>query len=160
MTRAGTASRALLLVLAGGLVAGALDITDACVYWGYKKDVPAMRVMQSVASGVLGKEAYNGGAATAALGLLLHFFISICASIFFYAVARRLRALVRHAVISGILYGLAFYYLMTFVVVPLSASPGRPFLEWNGYFTHTIFFGLPIALFSRWAIRSRQGEHI
>jgi hypothetical protein len=149
ISRTAVRTRTLYTILLAGLVAGALDITDACVWWGYKADVPAMRILQSVASGLLGAESYEGGAATAALGLALHFFISICAAAFFYAASRRIPLLVRHAVPSGILYGLAFYFLMTFVIVPLSAAPRSPHLEWNGFFTHTILFGLPIALICR-----------
>jgi hypothetical protein len=57
----------------------------------------------------------------------------------------------------GLLYGFAFYVLMTFVVVPLSAVPMRrpPHMELNGLFTHTCLFGLPIALIVRWGLLPR-----
>jgi hypothetical protein len=59
-------------VLLGGLVAGALDISYAWAFWALKAGVPAMRIFQSVAKGLLGPASYRGGATTAALGLLLH----------------------------------------------------------------------------------------
>ena len=36
----------LLFVLAGGLVAGTLDIVYACVFWGLKRDVPVQRILR------------------------------------------------------------------------------------------------------------------
>ena len=55
-------------VLAGGLLAGALDITYACVFWAVKADLPPTRIFQSVAAGLLGEASFEGGAATAAAG--------------------------------------------------------------------------------------------
>lgn len=46
-----TASRPWAYVLAGGLVAGALDILYACGFWWWKAGVPAPRILQSVAAG-------------------------------------------------------------------------------------------------------------
>jgi len=41
-----SAASPLRYVLAGGLVAGALDITYACVFWAIKAGVPAQRIFQ------------------------------------------------------------------------------------------------------------------
>src|SRR6185436_4079530 len=54
-------------VAAGGLLAGAFDIAYACIYWGIAADVPAQRIFQSVARGLLGKAAFEGGWGTALL---------------------------------------------------------------------------------------------
>jgi hypothetical protein len=69
-----------LWVLLGGFIAGALDIVFAIVFWALKADVPALRILQSVAAGLLGKESFRGGLLTAALGLMLHFLIAISMS--------------------------------------------------------------------------------
>ena len=82
-------SRPLRFVLAGGLVAGALDITYACVFWAIKAGVPAERIFQSVAAGLLGKDSFSGGWPTALLGLGLHFFIATTMSVTYFLVARR-----------------------------------------------------------------------
>jgi hypothetical protein len=63
-------------VLLGGLVAGTFDITYACTFWYLKRGVLPKRVLQSVASGLLGDASFTGGGRTAALGLVLHFFIA------------------------------------------------------------------------------------
>ena len=73
--------RSALLVLAGGLVAGTFDITYACVYWAIKIGAPPTRIFQSVARGLLGPASFRGGAATAALGLFLHYFIAVTMSV-------------------------------------------------------------------------------
>ncbi|HET9766226.1 MAG TPA: hypothetical protein VFS60_05235, partial [Thermoanaerobaculia bacterium] len=63
----------LRAVLFGGLTVGILDITDAIVFWFLRADAPPMRILQSVAAGLLGRQAARaGGWPTALLGLLLH----------------------------------------------------------------------------------------
>jgi hypothetical protein len=142
-------SSALRGVLLGGAIAGALDMTYAVVFFSLR-DVPAMRVFQSVASGVLGQAAYSGGAPTALLGLALHFFIAITAAATFYAVSLRFGWLVRHAIVSGVVFGLCVFAVMNFVIVPLSAFPQKlvfrqPVLTFN-LLVHMFLVGLPIAL--------------
>ncbi len=56
----------LTFVLAGAIVAGTLDIVYACVFWALKSNVPAQRILQSVAAGLLGDASFKGGAGTAA----------------------------------------------------------------------------------------------
>jgi hypothetical protein len=139
----------LRAALLGGLVAGTLDITDAFVVW-YLREVSPARVLRGIAGGVLGSDARTGGAWVPALGAFLHYFISCAAAAFYYRASVLLPALRARPVSSGIAYGGAFYLLMTFVIVPLSAAPGNETLTWNGLFAHTILFGLPIALVTRY----------
>ena len=87
MPRTDVGSRRWGFVLAGGLVAGTLDIVYACVFWALKADVPVQRILQSVAAGLLGQESFQGGASTAALGLGLHYFIATSMSVVYYLVA-------------------------------------------------------------------------
>jgi len=138
-------------VLAGGLLAGALDITYACLFWAIKADLPPTRIFQSVAAGLLGKASFEGGAATAALGLSLHFFIACTMALTYYFVSRRWTVLVRRPVPLGIAYGLLLYVVMNFVVVPLSAaSAGSRDPTWITLTVavHAFLIGLPIALFA------------
>jgi hypothetical protein len=139
-------------VVAGGLLAGALDITYACVFWAVKADVPPTRIFQSVAAGLLGEASFEGGAATAALGLFLHFFIACTMALTYYFVSRRWTVLVHRPVPLGIAYGLLLYVIMNFVVVPLSAAnSGSRDPTWIALTVavHAFLIGLPIALFSR-----------
>lgn len=145
------------LAVAGGVVAGMLDIVYACAFWAIKTSVPPERILQSVAAGVLGPDSFDGGAASAVLGLVLHIAIVIVMSLAYFAAARRLPKLWEHAAVCGALYGLLLYGVMNYVVVPLSAAnpgPKDPFWIGMTVLAHMLLVGVPIALFTRRALRS------
>lgn len=147
----GTA-RAGRAVLWGGAIAGILDLAFAfasnAVY-----GLGPVRILQAISSGLLGAQAYEGGAATAALGAVLHFVIAFGAAATYYAASRRLPVLVRRAVVFGLLYGVAVWLVMNFVVLPLSAFPHEvsfaPASVALNVAGHMLFVGLPIALATR-----------
>jgi uncharacterized membrane protein YagU involved in acid resistance len=134
----------------GGVLAGVLDITAACVSNYAQRRTPPARVLQSVASGLLGADAYNRGAGSAALGLALHFLIAFAWASLFFAASRRLKFLVRHPVAAGLLYGVVIYLVMYLVVLRVSAFPHAvtftPFSVTLNLLIHTLLIGLPIAL--------------
>jgi len=141
---------ALAPILWGGLIAGTLDLTAAFVTWGFK-GVSPIRITQSIASGLLGRAAYEGGLGTAAVGTGLHFFIAFSAAVVFYAASRKLTFLTRHAIRWGFLYGITVYMVMYWIVVPLSATPKSKlppsFLSVViAVLTHMFCVGLPISL--------------
>ena len=139
---------AVLAVLWAGLACGVLDITAAVVVYGYLGLQP-MRLLQGIASGLLGPKAFDGGLATALLGLLCHFVIAFGAAIVFFVASRAIPFLIQNAVISGALYGVAVYFFMNRVVVPLSAAAKRPFsmrMMIIGVIIHIFCVGLPISL--------------
>ncbi len=72
----------------------ALDITAAFVNSGLR-GVRPIRILQAIASGLLGAGSYKGGFATATLGLVLHFVIAFGATAVYYAASRKLTFLVR-----------------------------------------------------------------
>lgn len=143
----------------GTLIVAVLDITDAFVFFAFR-GVPPRAILQSIASGVLGREAYRGGWATAALGLGLHVVVAVIVVGIFLAAARRWRALATQPFLWGPLYGLVVYLTMTRVVMPLSAFAGGgrgPDAAGilNGVAIHLLGVGLPCALVARWATRGR-----
>ena len=152
-------SRRWVHVLTGGALAGALDITYAWVYWHLKAGTPPQRILQSVASGLLGRDSFAGGWSSATLGLGLHFFIALSMASAYYLVSRRWRALRERPVVWGAAYGLFLYFFMQLVVLPLSAVPGGGGLGkdrlWIGLSiaVHMFVIGVPIALFTRRAHR-------
>lgn len=142
-------SRAITAIVVGGVAAGILDIASAVGAW-LPRGVPPMRILQSVASGVYGADAYQGGWSTALIGLCLHFTIALTAAAVFYLASRKLHLMTARPVIAGFIYGELVYLFMNFVVVPLSAI-GEPFpFRWQSLVTgpvgHLIFVGLPISL--------------
>ncbi|HLT91545.1 MAG TPA: hypothetical protein VKZ85_11415 [Woeseiaceae bacterium] len=113
---------ALRAVLYAGLLAGALDLAYALVANGMRGIEPA-RIMQSIASGLLGTRAYEHGAATATLGVVLHFLIMFVIAATWYAASRRIALLTERPIVTGLAYGVVVYVVMNFVVLPLSAFP-------------------------------------
>jgi len=154
----GSARRPLQTIVFAGLVAGALDITYAFIIWGLR-GVSPIRIGQSIASGLLGREAaVGGGTATGMLGLLLHFIMATIIAAIFYVAARNIRLLVDRAVPCGIVYGLVTYGVMNYVVVPLSAigatgGGGPLYITITGILVHMFLIGLPIALITRRDLR-------
>ena len=139
-------------ILWGGVLAGTLDLAAACIQ-GYWNGRMPERVLQSIASGWLGKSSYTAGAATAALGLVTHFCIATVAAAIYWATSRRYPQLVRHAWRWGASYGLVVYATMYEIVMPLSAIhrrlPRTPQALIAGLLIHVCCVGLPVALTMR-----------
>jgi len=150
--------RALHVVLYGGLAAATLDIVNAIVFWQVYSGTPAIRILQSVASGLLGKDAFAGGAATAALGLALHCLIAFVMALVYWLAALRLPALVRQPVAAGLAYGAATWVAMNHVVLPLSrAGPPPDVTAWlvDSVLAHLVLVGLLLAFVARWSANRR-----
>jgi hypothetical protein len=108
-------------VLVGGGIGGAIDIGYA-ILANLAKASP-VRVLQSVASGLLGRDAFDGGTATAALGLLLHFTMACVMALIFIGAARKVAIFRNNLLLAGLVYGAAIYFAMRWVVAPLSRFP-------------------------------------
>jgi hypothetical protein len=140
-------------VFVGGLAAGILDISYAFLLWGLR-GVSPVRILQSVAAGLLGSASYQGGAATAALGAGLHFFNAFVIAAVFVMASRAWTVLAHRPLVFGPLYGAGVYLVMNYVVIPLSAFPRRgaspaPVVWITGVLVHMFLVGLPIALAAR-----------
>lgn len=144
-------SKAIPAIAWAGLIAGSLDITAALAVYGLS-GLPPMRLLQGIAGGLLGARTFEGGFSTALLGLLCQFLIAFSVAAVYFAVSRGLPFLVRHAVVSGFLYGVAVYFFMNRIVVPLSAATKYPFslkMMVIGVVIHMFCVGLPISLIVR-----------
>src|SRR3954463_11670145 len=142
--------RALRTIAITGLIVGAMDITSAFII-AISRGSTITRLLQFVASGLIGQKAFQGGAATAVLGLGLHFVIAFSLVAVFYAASRRLTLLQRQTIISGLIYGLIVFGVMNLVVVPLSAAKPRHSLTGDliQIGIHMFVIGLPTALLVR-----------
>lgn len=140
-------SEAFRAILTAGLVVGAMDITSAIVLTLLHGGT-IMRLMQFIASGLLGKSAFQGGLATAALGLALHFVIAFGLVTVFYFASRKLAFLRQRPVPSGIAYGLIVFAVMNLIVLPLSAATPRHSLSGDliQIAIHMFIIGLPTSL--------------
>jgi asparagine N-glycosylation enzyme membrane subunit Stt3 len=131
-----------------GLTCSVMDISAALIVYGAMGAKP-LRLLQGIAGGVLGPRAYKGGLPAALLGLLLHFVIAFAAATIFFLASRLIRFLIDQAVLSGVLYGIAVYFFMNRVVVPLSAATKYPFslkAILIGVVIHIFCVGMPISL--------------
>jgi|SRR5688572_3222358 len=141
---------ALKPILVGGLVAGTLDLIAACVSAWLQSRVTPARVAQFIASGALGPTAFTGATKSVLLGVAFHYLIATTATVVFYLASRKLLFLIKWPIPMGLLYGVAVYLFMNFVVLPLSAITrrGTPTLSSRALQASIIMFcvGLPIAL--------------
>jgi hypothetical protein len=143
-------SRALPTIASAGLIAGILDIISAFVITGIK-GTGFIRMLQGIASGLLGQRSFEGGMATAGLGLAIHFLIAFTAAAVFYAASRKLSSLTQHVAVSGLLYGIAVYIFMYWMVVPLAFPNARHSMsrDVTAVMIYIVLIGLPIALVVR-----------
>jgi len=151
----------LRTLLTGGLVVAAGDGIDALTYFGWIRGIAPQRIFQSVASGLLGPAAFDGGVPTFLLGILLHVVVATCVFTTYWLVSRRWPLLLRRPVPCGLLFGLCAYVVMERVVLPLSAAPhGTPTLPTllNGVIGHALLVGLPAALFAARCARRSAGQ--
>lgn len=154
--------RALDTILYGGLVVGILDGLFALIFYGLILGIQPLRIFQSVASGLLGKAAYEGGTQTFVLGILLHFVVATCIAAVYYVASLKLPVLIHHAVVCGLIYGLIAYLGMNYVVIPLSAIGLRPFSFRTflpAFIAHAFLVGLPIALLARRSAQANQRDY-
>jgi hypothetical protein len=146
------------LVVAGGLVAGTLDLVYVCTLVQALHGLGPGWILRSVAAGWLGRDAaFAGGTGIALLGAATHYGIAIAMAIAYYQAAKRLPALARNPVLYGPVYGIALYIIMNFVVAPLSAAASQWQWHWiqlAHLAAHMFLVGLPCALASARALRS------
>ena len=171
MTTTGKNSRSAgRAILWGWLLCGVLDITSAIVIALANHGSP-IRMLQGIAGAVLGPVTFEWGFATAALGLAMHFTVALTATVVFYCLSRRIPAMVEHAVLSGILFGIFWLLVMYRGVIPLLAALRPLYLSnvvkrplpplWPlPVLVHMACVGLPIALaVSRFGPRPQGVQH-
>ena len=142
--------RALRAILTAGLVVGVLDISSAFVIW-WQRGVALQRGLQGIAAGLLGAKSFEGGMATAGLGLVLHFFVAFVVVSVFYLANRRMPFLTKQPVVWGVLYGIGVYIVMYWIVLPSAFSTfrHRPSNELLALAIHICLIGLPTAFIVR-----------
>lgn len=141
-------SRALLLaILSGGIIAATIDIGAACLING--RSVPF--ILHAIAGGLLAKRSFAGGAATAALGLALQEAMGILIAAIYVVASRFLPALRRRRVAFGLAYGVVIFFVMNYVVVPLSAWRSVPHFsaaKFAANLAAMLLFGVIVAWFA------------
>lgn len=143
----------------GGLAIGTLDLLFASGFWAMRGVAP-IRIAQSIAAGLQGDAAFDGGGASATLGVVLHYFIATGFVLGYWLAGRRMPGLLRQPVRYGLPYGGALYLAMNFVVLPLSAAgmPSFSNVPWVlASIAMHLLIGVLCARFARRASARRPG---
>ena len=139
-------SKKPLAIVAAGLAGGAADILTAFVI--YRPASPE-RILQAVASGLLGPASFDQGMTSAAIGLICHFVISIIFAGLYVVGAGYAPVLLRKPILGGLTFGVFVYGVMNAIVVPLSMAADRTTppdqMTALGLMAHA-FFGIALAV--------------
>jgi hypothetical protein len=138
------------IALIAGLAAAVIEMIFVLPirYWlvGATPDV----VFQFIASGALGRQAFEKGTYAVLFGIGVHTLISIVSAAVFAIGALRWSWLRRHVLLSGCACGILAFLVMSFIVLPLSAIglslPKSPALFATSLSIHMFAFGVPIAV--------------
>lgn len=138
----------------GGIIIGVLHvIIQSGLVFSVILGTPFIQIVQYVASGLLGNAAFEGGIATALLGLFLDLFICFVIAGVFILTADRILLLRRYAIAGSLLYGFGVFIVMNLIVQPLSAAPALPApslpLLIEVILEHILFIGLPLGILVR-----------
>lgn len=108
-------------IFLSGLIAGTLDILAAVIIYAVVLEkTTAIKILQSIASGVFKKEAYTGGSQMAWLGLGLHYLIAFIFAWFYFIVYPYFPFLKKNLILSGALYGIFVWIVMNLIVLPIT----------------------------------------
>lgn len=153
-------SSAANTILFAGFVAGTMDITAAIIHFYIRTQKGPTRLLQFVASGVFGQDAFAGGTTMAMLGLFFHFIVAFIFTIIFFIIYPKIKLLSKNWVVAGIVYGAIVWVIMNRIVLPLSNTPKGPFNLTQaaiGMGILMVCIGLPISFFvSRYYARNRS----
>ena len=154
----GKSAHAAATIAIAGFAAGAIDLGFNLVK-SLNAGTSVLRPWKGVAAALLGKDAViHGGDSMALIGVALHFVITIGAAAIYYLVAKRQGWLVRHPILSGVVFGILFFLAMNYVILPLSVI-GRPLYVGAETIAtalpgHILMIGLPISMIIGWRLKN------
>lgn len=135
-------------VLQTCLLTGTLDAL-AAILISYK--IPPAVIFKFIASGWFGREAMSGGTSMILYGLIFHYLIAAFFTVTLFWLYPQIIKLVKKKYLVGILYGLAIWIIMNYIVLPMTNIPkSHGHLELisllKGIAALIICIGLPVAL--------------
>ena len=139
---------AILAFVYGGFTAGTIDIFAPSLIYS----VSPLRILQSIARGLLDKASFDMGLTSAAIGLVLQWAMSILIAAIFVVAATRMPVLVKRWTEAGLAYGVVVFGVMNYVVVPLSKVgniPSFTALTFALNLLAMLLFGLIVAFFAK-----------
>jgi fluoride ion exporter CrcB/FEX len=142
-------------------VSGTLDILFAMILTViFGRGIGSM--LRFVASGPF-PDAKDWGVGGAVLGLIVHFALMAIMATVFVLAARRFPDLLRSPLKWGVIYGLATYVAMNWIVVPLrfdAPLPPKPMAIATQLFAHVVLVGIPFALIAARTSVTTSAQHV
>jgi len=133
-------------VLLTGLLAGILDLTYAYLDVYVRSGRFASKMFQYIAGGALGlPTSMKGGVPVMLLGVFFHFFVAFSFTLFFFLLYRKSKISGLNPYLLVLFYGIFIWVVMTLVVLPLTALPGRP-VNWGKGAFDALMFGVTFGL--------------
>lgn len=144
----------LLTIILAAFLSGLLDLVLAIIVYSILLDkTTALKILQSVASGVFGKTAYSGGIEMAVIGLIFHFIISFIFTYLYFYTYPRLSFLRKERIFSGFVFGLFIWSVMNLIVLPLTFTgmfPSDILSALIGIAIIIISIGIPVSLIAHY----------
>ena len=149
-------------IVVAALIAGTADLVYASIHIARYYSMAPQQIFQSIARGVLGPAAMQGGWGTACLGLALEFLLTLIMAAIYIIAANRITDLSKFWWLLGPCYGIVVMVVMYTVVLPLSAVhgggalPNGPQMLYATILVHMFLIGLVISACARylWPHRS------
>lgn len=136
-------------IIKAGVIVGTLDILSAFIHYFNKTGkTDFYSILKFIASGIFGKEAFNGGNMMILSGLILHYVIAFAFTIFFFWLFPKTTFFSTNKILTGIIFGIFVWLVMNLVVVPLSNIGHRPFTMVNAIINVIILIvciGIPLS---------------
>lgn len=110
----------LIYIIGLTLLTGTLDIVAAILT---NPNITAINIFKYIASGVFGKAAFSGGMDMVWWGIGLHYLITLLFCIFFFLLHPMFYSWFRNKFLTGVVYGIVTWFVMSHGVVPLSHAP-------------------------------------
>ncbi|MCH5597011.1 hypothetical protein [Niabella ginsengisoli] len=147
-------------ILKATFVAGSLDICAAFAQAYLSNGVTPDIVLQYIASGIFGKEAYSGAVKYILFGLAVHFFIVLMCAVTYFLSYTKVSFLKKSIFLSSFLIALIAWVVTTMVIIPLSKIQSSPFNLEKAIIAIAILYfcvGIPISLFAK-SYFNKQGS--
>ena len=111
-------------IVIAALIAGSADLAYATIHIASYYQMAPMQIFQSIARGMLGAAAMDGGWGSVLLGVALEFVMTFIMAAVYIVAATRLADLRTYWWLLGPCYGIVVMVVMYTVVLPLSAVHG------------------------------------
>jgi len=130
----------------GGAIAGLVDIAMAAAIYG----APLDAIARSIARGLIGPAARQGGVPATLLGVVLQAAMGSLIALIYGVASLKLSILTRRWVTFGVLYGFVVFFVMNWIVVPLSAVHAQPKFASSLIVAENILAMIAFALIITW----------